>query len=319
MPVQEILLVITMDCERARAETRGDASGPPDYASSAKWIEAYARISRDRGFPVTFFIHPEAAVAHPALFRDLAKDGACLGLHLHPWKYGDGKWKAHFGGLDAAQQRGILRETSGVYADAIGEAPLYFRPGTFSANDSTFPVLAELGFRGGSISAPERVYRELCSIWTAAPADPHRAHAVFRQMPGELDFANMPLTVDLSDMQEVNGRRFCRDLRPDYENADYDAIATNVVRQIAARDPAVPVINIVTHNDNDYTNPNDRVPRNFLRSLDAIAVACAREGIALKGATMADVTDRVLALKQAAKEIETVGIIHGRRSAAASG
>lgn len=319
MTVSEILLVVTMDCERARTETRDDASGPPDYASSARWIEAYDRLNRDRGLPVSYFVHPEAAVAHPSLFRDLAQDGACLGLHLHPWKFGDGRWKAHFGGMTAAEQREILIAASGIHESALRQKPLYFRPGTFSANDMTYTVLAELGFRGGSISAPERFYRELCAIWIGAPADPHRGHAAFRQLAGTLPFADMPLTVDLSEILEKNGRRFCRDLRPDYQEADYEAIAGNIVGQIAARAPKVPVINIVTHNDNDYSNLDERVPHNFVRALDAVFKACDRRSIRVKGATMATVADLVLEVPTEAVELQTVGIIHGARTAAQSG
>ena len=242
------------------------------------------------------------------------RGGACLGLHVHPWKLRGTKWNAHFGGLTANEQRDILRYACDMFAQGLGRWPVYFRPGTFSANDNTFMALQELGFRGGSISAPERIYRDLCAVWTGAPRDPHRAHHAFRLLPGDMDFVNMPLSVDFSEMQEVNGRRFGRDLRPDYQSADYAAIAGNIVDQIIERKPVVPVVNILTHNDNDFTNPSDRVRQNLLRAFDAIEQACTRRGLKLVGATIENVVDRVLAAEHRPRELETVGVIHGDRA-----
>jgi len=314
----EILVVMTMDCERARGETKATASGPPDYASSARWIEGYARLGAARRLPVTYFIHPETALAHPGVFLDLQRAGACLGLHLHPWKFGRGHYPQHFGGLSAEDQRALLSEGIALFEQALGFRPLYFRPGTFSANDSTYRVLSEMGFRGGSISAPERVYRELCAVWTGSSPDPHRGHRVFRLLDGDLPFADMPLSVDLSRMLEKNGRRYAWDLRPDYAEADYPLIARNIVGQVLARAPAVPVINFVTHNDNDHTDPRDRVSGNLRRVLDAIEEACAAHGATPVGATIETVADRVLARPVAAASLETVGVIHGARSGEAA-
>jgi peptidoglycan/xylan/chitin deacetylase (PgdA/CDA1 family) len=315
----ELLVVVTMDCERVRTETRDTASGPPDYVASARWIEAYWRIAAGHGWPVSFFVHPEVASAHPSVFLDLAREGATLGLHLHPWKFGDGTWRAHLGQMPHAKQKELLGLAAAVYADALGEPPLHFRPGTFSANDATFQVLTELGFRGGSISAPERIYAELFAVWASAPRDPHRCHECFRLAAGDLPFANMPLSVDFSTMVDTGGRRFGRDLRPDYQEADYETIATNIVAQVLERRPAVPVINLVTHNDNDYGDPNDRVCRHFRRVLDAIEGACARRGVTPRGATMAEVADLVLGAPVADAAFETVGVIHGSRSAGGRG
>ncbi|MBK9605212.1 MAG: polysaccharide deacetylase family protein [Betaproteobacteria bacterium] len=313
--MQEILIVVTMDCERPRSETKDNASGPVSYADSARFIEGYRRLVAERGWPVTFFVHPEVMVAHPAIFQEAEQDGACLGLHVHPWKLKKSKWNAHLGGLTAVEQREILRYAGDMFAEGLGRWPLCFRPGTFSANDNTFAVLDELGFRGGSISAPERIDRDLCAVWTGAPRDPHRTHPAFRLIPGDMDFVNMPLSVDFSEMQEVNGRRFGRDLRPDYQSADYTAIARNIVEQVMGRDPAVPIVNLLTHNDNDFTRPSDRVRQNLLRAFDAIEQAGAERGLKIKGATIENVVDLVLAAGHQPRELETVGVIHGDREA----
>ena len=50
-----------------------------------------------------------------------------------------------------------------------------------------------------------------------AMADPHRAHRVFRQLEGDLPFADMPFSVDQSTVIEKNGRWLHWDLRPDFD------------------------------------------------------------------------------------------------------
>jgi len=288
----KIYVLVTMDVEPALPADRPEAAtGPLNYSDSERFIRGYTAIAGEFGFPVTFLIHPEAAVAHPDLMLELEAEGACLGLHIHPWKFADGHYKAHFGGLTAEQQTAILSEASAIWYSALGKRPLYFRPGTFSANDTTMPVLDRLGFLGGSISLPGRVYPDMNAVWAGTEMDPHRAHAAFRQVKGDLDFVNIPLSVDASGVENRNGRLFHWDLRPDWQSADYRKIAGNIVEQVVARAPAVPVIQMVTHNDHDYMDPDDRVCRNYRTVLEEITGACQRAGKTPVGATFETIVD----------------------------
>lgn len=292
--MKEVYILVTMDVEVPRQHP--EASGPEDWHSSEAYIRGYADLASERGFPVSFFIHPEAAARHAAMFEELKKNrGAFIdGLHLHPWKFGDGKYRAHLGGLTANEQRAVISEAIAVWQAAFGRRPLYFRPGTFSANDSTFRILADLGFRGGSVSAPGRVYLDLYSVWTAAVPDPHRPHRCFRQLEGDLPFANIPLTQDFSKLDKKGERYYHRDLRPDYDDVDHRVLVNHVVEQLAQRRPAFPVIHFVTHNDNDYTDPDNRVRRNYETVLDAILDVCAKAGLRAVGSTVEEVCDVVL-------------------------
>lgn len=295
--MKTIDILVTMDVEPPLPEgSRPEgASGPKNWDDSARFIDGYAAIAAGHDLPVTFFLHPEVTQAHADLFHRLEAEGACLGLHLHPWKFSDGRYQAHFGGLDATLQCAILSEAVAMWQAGLGKRPEYFRPGTFSANDATFGVLEALGFRGGSCSIPGRVYPDLNAVWAGCPPDPHRANGAFRQLPGDLNFVNIPLSVDLSRVETRGNRQFCWDLRPDWHKADYALIARNIVAQTLERAPAVPVIQMVTHNDNDYTDPEDRVCRNFRAALDAIMRACAEHGVRARGATFADVCTAVSA------------------------
>jgi hypothetical protein len=301
---EKIYIVVTMDCERPNVETHAAASGPPDYRTSAIWTRAYADIAATFGWPVTFFIHPEAALNQAELFLDLERHGHCLGLHLHPWRLGDGRFRAECGGLDEAPLREALAGSCALWEHALGKRPLYFRPGAMSANDWLYPVLADLGFRGAGASMPGRAYPQTHSNWWGAEPDPHRANRLFRHLAGDMALANMPSSVDFSSVIRKNGCWYHWDLRPDFPEADYERIARNIVQQTLARAPAVPCINQVTHNDHDYTDPNDRNCRHYRRSLAAIVAACSEAGVQPVGATLGDIADMVLAALPAERKLE---------------
>lgn len=288
--MRDLQILVTMDVEPALPEDRPDsATGPRDYEESARFIEGYAALAADYGYPVSLMIHPEVTAEHRDVFDRLEREGACLGLHLHPWKFAGGRFKAHFGGLTRAEQTEILTLAIDMWSAAMGRRPEWFRPGTFSANDNTLPVLEEMGFAGGSVSLPGRVYPDMCAIWAGTPPDPHFGHETFRQLAGEMAFVNVPLSVDLSRVEERDGNLFNWDLRPDWQAADYATIADNIVRQVAERDPVVPVVQMVTHNDNDFADPGDRVRRNFETVLREVTAASHRHGFRPVGGTFASV------------------------------
>lgn len=305
--MQQIKVVLTMDCEPTTATSHPAATGPADWSAGEDAVRGYVEVARKYNLPVTFFIHPEAAVAQAQMFRELEADGACLGLHMHPWKYslwrhGGYKYLAHYGGLSATEQNELLIEASAIWADAIGHRPEYFRPGTFSANDAIFQVLKEQGFRGGSCTAPGRFIPEMQAIWVGGQPDPHRANANFRQACGDLDFANMPLSADFSTtLNGPAGRSMYADFRPDVDwpgqyGVSYRTIATNIVRQVCERAPAVPVLNAITHNHYAYLNTADPVYCRLRVMLDEMMAACDAAGLKVVGATLKDVADDVLAV-----------------------
>lgn len=304
--MEAIKVLLTMDCEPTTATSHHAATGPADWHVGERAVRGYVEIATEYGLPVTFFIHPEAAIAQAKMFRELENDGACLGLHMHPWKYSlwrhqGRKYMAHYGGLSLEEQEELLIESSALWADAIGHRPCYFRPGTFSANDTIFRVLASQGFRGGSCTAPGRIIPEMQAIWSGSQPDPHRANGNFRQAPGDLEFANMPLSADFSKILDgPAGRNMYADLRPDVDwpgqyGVTYRTIATNIVGQVSQRAPVIPTLCAITHNHYDYRNTSDLIYRRLRLMLDEIVSACEGAGIKAEGATLQHVTDEILA------------------------
>ena len=306
--MKEIRILLTMDCEPTIATNSPRASGPADWAQGERAVKGYFNIAQSYGFPVTYFLHPEAAIAQADLFKKFADRGACLGLHMHPWKYsmwrhGSQKYFEDYGGLSEADQRSLLNESSKLWAEAIGFRPLYFRPGTFSANDAMYSALAAEGFRGGSCSIPGRVWPDVRAVWSGAEPDPHRANALFRHIRGSLEFADVPCSVDFSTVlnEEAKRRQQHPDLRPDTDwqakyGISYTTTAANILAQIKARAPAVPVIVILTHNHFEYSDDASAITRRLKASLDAVREACSATGVVLVGSTIAEVVDQLLSV-----------------------
>ena len=84
-------------------------------------------------------------------------------------------------------------------------------------------------------------------------------------------------------------------------------LAKNVVAQLQARAPAIPCINMLTHNDYDFADSGSRVARNLVAVLDAITGACREAGLTAVGATLADITGKVLARPVELAEFEPSG------------
>ena len=320
----QLRIVLTMDCEPTTTLTHGSATGPSDWAFGERAVAGYASIARRYGWPVTFFIHPETAQAQPDLFLGLQAEGAHLGLHVHPWKYAlsrhaGARYLEHYGGLSPSEQRALLEETGTLWAEAFGRRPDHFRPGTFSANDATFQILAQAGFVGCSCSLPGRQMPEMRANWTGTDPDPHRAHPDFRQIAGALDLAEMPVSVDFSrSLPAKVGGRFHPDLRPDIDWASqfglgYAEIATAIVGQIVERGPAVPVLNLLTHNQFDFANPSDAACIRLRQALDAVVSACEAHGVEPVGATVGEVTAAVRAQPPCEQPFVCEGNMYGRQ------
>jgi len=133
---QKLFVLFTMDVEPSVADA--GSSGPVSDEAGMRSIKDYQDMLRSWDYRATYFIHPELACAQPEFFRDLAKEGSALGLHLHTTKFSPEKQRCELGGLTADEQRRILGMAARMFERGIGFRPTLFRPGCFSANDATY-------------------------------------------------------------------------------------------------------------------------------------------------------------------------------------
>lgn len=290
----DVHILMTMDVEPVKRDTQW--SGPENLEGSERSIQGFWNAAQRHGYPVSFFLHPETAQAHAALFTDLRHRGAALGLHLHPTKFQYPRWDRELGGFSADEQRVLIGEAKQIWSQALTQEPLYFRPGAFSANDATFGVLADLGFRGGCVSIPGRVWRRRYCLWAGAELHPHRTHRYFRQLSGDMEFADIPLSVNYRMPMEGPGYTYFQDLRPDARGVPVQDILRGIVEQIANDRPRVAAISLVTHNDQPYDNPAHESCLRYHEVLSSVAPLCDEFGLKAIGGTVEDVCKRVLSL-----------------------
>lgn len=290
--MKTVYVLLTMDCETARSDLmqhaiRMSGSGPSDYRESERSIRAYVETAASYDFPVTLFTHPEVASGNADLLLDLRERGACLGLHLHPYKLKGGKYKHDLGAYTAGEQAGIIGEAMQAWESALGGPPSYFRAGYFSASDATFSVLGDLGFAGGSLSNPGRVLPGHHSVWAGAETYPHRTHHECRLIAGEGNFINVPVSVAFNRPVQ-RGHAGERGYEWLYIPHRYDHVA--VIRDMLDRflrdDPRFPVIVTDSHNDQDYSDPGHPARMNLELILETIPDACRRMGMRPEGITL---------------------------------
>jgi peptidoglycan/xylan/chitin deacetylase (PgdA/CDA1 family) len=294
-----------MDCEPAKTDVTPYASemsgsGPADYQESERAIRAYCAAVGSRGYATTIFAHPEVAVNHGDLLLSLQDQGACLGLHLHPYKLGNGRYKYDLGAYSAAEQREMLLKAVDVWEQALGQRPRYFRGGYFSANDSTFRVLQELGFRGGSLSLPGRLLPEHCSVWTGAELYPHRADLNFRQRKGDSDFVEVPVSVDLERPVQAGtvGEQVYEWPYVPARIYNHREIIRDILERFQLESPRYGTIVMDTHNDQEYADPEHPSSVNLALILDSIGLFCAQQGLRPVSATLENLCDLILADKE---------------------
>jgi hypothetical protein len=238
-----------MDCERIARES--PPGGPQDWGLSERAITGFCRRLLDADMPPTLFITPECGQYHQTLFRDLATAGVELGMHLHPQSFGDLSHTKYLGEYDAARQKELIGLGLAMLTEAFGTRPTSFRPGNFSANNDTFGILTELGFRQGSVSDPGRNSPQFAAVWVGAAPDVHWANRADKLKPGNLPFLEVPETTDLTK-NHANG--FPYELR--IESGPFDSWQRPILDQALARMEReavpLPTLCLFTHNYFEY-------------------------------------------------------------------
>jgi len=292
--LKPIFILFTMDVEPLKLNPLW--TGPEDRESSELYIKYYWNMCSEYGYTPSFFIHPEAAALHSELFTNYLHMGSTLGLHVHSTKFHYPEYTYEFGYYSAEIQEEIVSLALKEWEKAMGFKPLYFRPGAFSANDVTATTLVKLGFRGGSLSIPGRIWPERYCVWAGTPPYPHRKHPDFRCAQGNLDFIDIPLSVDFSSPSTSN-QYFCyEDLRPSGRKSDPKRILENMVKKIKFDDPKIPIIQIITHNDQPFDDPLHESRIRLETTLESIQSICKEQGFKTESATIEKISDMAMAL-----------------------
>ena len=263
-------VMFTMDCEAI--DVIAAEGGPPDWDFSRRAIEGFCEILLAKNLTPTLFIVPHTAEAQAQLFRDLEKQGVELALHYHPQDDGHSDY---LGAYDYDAQKEMLSIAAGRWANAIGKMPKSFRGGNYSANDNTFPVLADLGFRQTSASMPGKNFTRVKSNWAGAQMQPYFTNRANRLIPGDMDLFEIPATADWDSV--LWGGLTKLELRVEMVDARAHGftIRKNVSR-LLSEGMESPYLLALTHNVFDYTDKNE-FRRKVLEGIIEEIEACAEQ------------------------------------------
>ena len=296
----DINVILTMDCEPALFECtplaiKLSGTGPATHEEGESSIRAYVEAADGEGYPVTLFAHPEVAVAQTALLLELQQAGACLGMHLHPYKFDPVRYPRDLGYFTAPEQVELITAATDVWSNELGQHPRFFRGGVYSANDATFGVLLELGFTGGSLSVPGRVLPRAMAIWAGAELYPHRANLSFRHIKGDSDFIEVPMSSDTSRPMESGELGEIGFEWPYVASIAYqhDAIVRNVIARSIEDRAFFPTYVTNTHQDQDYADPEHPASVNLQTIFRTLRETASEFGVRLTGRTIADMCNLV--------------------------
>jgi peptidoglycan/xylan/chitin deacetylase (PgdA/CDA1 family) len=307
----DISFIIQIDCEATDPAFDNPALGQ-------RAVRGFAGLLAEQGFKATFAVVPSDMRAHGPLYRELHAQGHEIGLHMHPATLGYGDFLGVYG---FEEQVEILRTGMEIFAGEMGFEPKDFTPGYASANDYTYPALESLGFTHGLVSIPTRNLPQCACVWSGSPLSIHYPHRYNRLLTGNVDFVEIPSTVDVDS--RMWGGAHPQDLRIELVDAKnhWYTIHKNVKRQVLAGE-TIPVKHLVacTHNTFDYSDHRDFRRETLLGVLAAARQICETEEVNLVPSTMGEAAARYreqVALPQegAALKLDTRGraFLSGRK------
>ncbi len=292
---EKLFVCFTMNVERIKAQS--PTGGPVTWGAGEASAQGFCDFLLERGFPVTLLIVPDAAQKQARVLRRLHREGHECGLHVHPHSWHNNylapDHHEYLGGMTAEEQYIMIEEARDELAEALAAAPESFRPGNFSANDDTFRVLASLGFRCGSVSQPGRSLPRIRAVWHGAGRAVFRANRAFRLVPGDLDFVEIPVTVDSSRTDHWSGVGDTR--LDDCPPPDILHAMADTLRGLAAVHAPVKHLCLFSHNSVRYEagHGDGRLP--ILKSVaDGIARLAAQHEMEVVGCTLSQLRGHYL-------------------------
>jgi len=286
--LNDCYVTFTMDCETIGAES--PPGGPADFALAERAVTGYVEALRRRGQAVTLFPVPRLAEVQADILTDLQAEDCELGMHYHPQTIDCG-YDGYIAELTAAEQEQMLTDGYRRITDALGTPPQSFRSGNFSASDSTFAVLTQIGFRQGSVSMPGRVLPQYAAEWPGAIPFAHRASATDRLVAGNLDFWEMPTCTDVTQLQPAQTPTDARHIR--LETGGVTEWGPRILHryvQAMVQQAWVPkVVVVMTHNTQEYGQPDCPARQALEQICDALEATIADFDLQMRPMTLADI------------------------------
>ncbi|HOC02340.1 MAG TPA: polysaccharide deacetylase family protein [bacterium] len=284
--MKKIYFALGVDCESTQPAVNNPSLGE-------KAIRGIAEVINKNNGRCTFFVIPGDIKQHKHIYTEIEKQGHEIGLHIHPEAQG---YKQYCGIYGPEEQEKIISEASDIFSQAFCRKPTAFSMGYTSTNDYTYPVLVKLGFTHGTCSIPGRILPECAAIWAGAPLFIHYAHPYNRCLEGNLDFVEIPITVDWES--RIWSGKNPQDLRVelvDTKSHSY-TIEKSIKRQIEEQ-IQVKVIRPLTHNTFEFDDPGNFRRQTLEGIISSFNNICDKLGITGKITTCFEVSKKFREIK----------------------
>ncbi|MGD9496459.1 MAG: hypothetical protein AB7Y46_09120 [Armatimonadota bacterium] len=288
-----------MDCQTPK---KPGGAKDQTWEVAERAVRGLAEIFADRGLihALGFCSEPEVAWRQSALFQEMAALGAWQALHFQVRGYRphgaseDYDWERTLAEYDYEEQKAVLAIAKDDWEQALGMRAEDFGACCAQANDWTFPILAELGFRQCYVSCPGRHNPAAGQCWWGAFPHSHHTSSRSRLVCGELDLYECPLNRTLIPQEVAPGVWMVDDLRAERER-DFDAafaLAAASIRDMLLRDHPILYLHVPTHNTWDVTD-RAHPRRRAVETVIHVAYALAEEfGLEVVPASLRDMHAR---------------------------
>jgi len=252
---EKLFFCYFMDCQTPK-KPGGGADQTWEVAEQA--VVGLAELFAERGLThaLGFCSEPEVAVRQSALFQETAAAGCWQALHFQIRGYRpqgaseDYDWKRPLSAYSYDEQIAAIRIAKDEWEQALGMPTDNFGACCAQANDDTFPVLAELGFRQSYCSGPGRYDPANGQRWWGAYPHSHHASSKSRLVCGDLDLYEFTLTRTLVPEPGPGGTFCVGDLRAEKELGfdEAAAMARAGIDDMLLRDHPILYVHAPTHN-----------------------------------------------------------------------
>ncbi len=288
-----------VDCQTPK---KPGGSPTQTWEVAERAVRGMAEVFAERGLihALGFCSEPEVARRQPALFQEMRDLGAWLALHFQVRGYRpagateDYDWERPLTDFAYEEQKAVITIAKDEWEQAIGRSVEDFGACCAQANDYTFPILAELGFRQCYCSAPGRYNAAAGQCWWGAFPHSHHASSRSRLVCGELDLYELPLNRTLEPVETAPGVWYVNDLRAEREWSFDEAmsIAEASVNDMIMREHPILYLHVPTHNTWDATDESHPRRSAVETTIDVAYALAERLDLELVPATMRDMHER---------------------------
>jgi hypothetical protein len=135
------------------------------------------------------------------------------------------------------------------------------------------------------VSIPTRDLPQCACTWASAPLDPHYPHRFNRSLVGDVDFVELPVTVDPAS--RMWGGAHPQDLRVELVDAKnhWHNMNKSVVRQMSQSTPLIQ-LHAITHNTFDFSDPSNFRRETFIGMVEGARKIAEANGLKFQAATL---------------------------------